>query len=115
EAKGGEIYELGGPEVKSFRALMELTLQEIGRKRILLPLPFALARLQAFFMELLPKPMLTRDQVTMLQTDNVVSDEAARANRTLEGLGINPTAMRAILPSYLWRYRKAGQFTKAAT
>lgn len=115
EAKGGEIYELGGPEVKSFRALMELTLQEIGRKRILLPLPFALARLQAFFMELLPKPMLTRDQVTMLQTDNVVSNEAARANRTLEGLGINPTAMRAILPSYLWRYRKAGQFTKAAT
>lgn len=115
EAKGGEIYELGGPEVKSFRALMELTLQEIGRKRILLPLPFALARLQAFFMELLPKPMLTRDQVTMLQTDNVVSDEAARANRTLEGLGINLTAMRAILPSYLWRYRKAGQFTKAAT
>ncbi|MBX3549588.1 MAG: complex I NDUFA9 subunit family protein [Xanthobacteraceae bacterium] len=115
EAKGGEIYELGGPEVKSFRALMELTLQEIGRKRILLPLPFALARLQAFFMELLPKPMLTRDQVTMLQTDNVVSDEASRANRTLEGLGINPTAMRAILPSYLWRYRKAGQFTKAAT
>ncbi|MBX3519945.1 MAG: complex I NDUFA9 subunit family protein [Xanthobacteraceae bacterium] len=115
EAKGGEIYELGGPEVKNFRELMELTLQEIGRKRLLIPLPFALARVQAFFMELLPKPMLTRDQVTMLETDNVVSAEALRANRTLEGLGINPTAMRAILPSYLWRYRKAGQFTKAAT
>lgn len=115
EAKGGEIYELGGPEVKNFRELMELTLREIGRKRLLIPLPFALARAQAFFMELLPKPMLTRDQVTMLETDNVVSGEATRANRTLEGLGINPTAMRAILPSYLWRYRKAGQFTKAAT
>lgn len=115
EAKGGEIYELGGPEVKNFRELMELTLQEIERKRLLVPLPFALARLQAFFMELLPKPMLTRDQVTMLERDNVVSPEAARERRTLEGLGISPTAMRAILPSYLWRYRKAGQFTKATT
>lgn len=114
EAKGGETYELGGPEVKSFRELMEITLQEINRKRLLLPLPFAVARLQAFFMEFAPKPMLTRDQVTMLERDNVVSATATRERRTLEGLGISPTAMRAILPSYLWRYRKAGQFTKAA-
>jgi len=115
DAKPGTTYELGGPEVKSFRELMELTLQEIGRKRLLLPLPFAVARLQAFFMEFMPKPMLTRDQVTLLETDNVVSADAAREQRTLEGLGINPTAMRAILPTYLWRYRKAGQFTKIAT
>ncbi len=115
EARGGEIYELGGPEVKNFRELMELTLEQIGRKRLLVPLPFAVARLQAFFMELLPKPMLTRDQVTMLKRDNIVSPEATRERRTLEGLGINPTAMRAVLPSYLWRFRKAGQFTKAAT
>jgi NADH dehydrogenase len=94
---------------------MELTLQEIGRQRTLLPLPFAVARLQAFFMEFMPKPMLTRDQVTMLERDNVVSAEAIREQRTLDGLGIAPTAMRAILPSYLWRYRKAGQFTKIAT
>jgi uncharacterized protein YbjT (DUF2867 family) len=114
EARGGETYELGGPEVMNFRDLMELTLEQIGRKRLLLPLPFGVARLQAFFMELMPKPMLTRDQVTMLRTDNVVSSEAAREQRTLQGLGINPTAMRAILPSYLWRYRKAGQFTKPA-
>jgi len=115
EARGGEIYELGGPEVKSFRELLELTLEEIGRNRLLLPLPWTVARVQAFFMEMMPKPMLTRDQVTMLETDNVVSEKAIRDGRTLEGLGIEPTAMRAILPSYLWRYRKAGQFTKAAT
>ncbi len=115
QARSGTTYELGGPEVKSFRELMELTLQEIGRERTLLPLPFAVARLQAFFMEFMPKPMLTRDQVTMLERDNVVSTEAIREQRTLEGLGIAPTAMRAILPSYLWRYRKAGQFTKIAT
>jgi uncharacterized protein YbjT (DUF2867 family) len=114
EAKAGTTYELGGPEVMSFRELMELTLEQIGRKRLLLPLPFGIARMQAFFFEMMPKPMLTRDQVTMLERDNVVSAEAAREQRTLEGLGINPTAMRAILPGYLWRYRKAGQFTKAA-
>jgi len=114
EARGGEIYELGGPEVKSFRVLMELVLEEIGRKRLLLPLPWTLARIQAFFFEMMPNPMLTRDQVTMLQTDNVVSPTAICDGRTLDGLGISPTAMRAILPTYLWRYRKAGQFTKAA-
>jgi uncharacterized protein YbjT (DUF2867 family) len=114
QAKGGATYELGGPEVMTFRELMELTLEQIGRKRLLLPLPFGIARMQAFFFEMMPKPMLTRDQVTMLERDNVVSAEAAREQRTLEGLGINPTAMRAILPGYLWRYRKAGQFTKAA-
>jgi uncharacterized protein YbjT (DUF2867 family) len=115
EAKGGATYELGGPEVMNFRELMELTLEQIGRKRLLVPLPFAVARVQAFFMEFMPKPMLTRDQVTMLEADNVVSQDAIRTRRTLEGLNINPTAMRAVLPSYLWRYRKAGQFTKPAT
>jgi len=115
EAQGGQIFELGGPEVKSFRELMEITLREIGRKRLLLPLPFPIARMQAFFMEMMPKPMLTRDQIKMLAHDNIVSAGAIRDRRTLEGLGIVPTAMRAILPSYLWRFRKAGQFTKAAT
>lgn len=114
EARGGEIYELGGPEVMSFRELLDLTLAQINRKRLLVPLPWRVARIQAFFMEFMPKPMLTRDQVKMLKVDNVVSEKALRDGRTLEGLGINPTAMEAILPSYLWRYRKAGQFTKAA-
>jgi uncharacterized protein YbjT (DUF2867 family) len=115
EIHGGDIYELGGPEVISFKELLEITLREIGRRRLLLPMPFWFARLQATFMELMPKPMLTRDQVKLLEQDNIVSAEAIRAGRTLEGIGISPTAMRAILPSYLWRFRKAGQFTRPAT
>src|SRR5262249_37407573 len=78
-AHGGDTYELGGPEIRSFRELMELTLEQIGRKRLLVPLPFGVASLQAFFMEMMPKPMLTRDQVKMLRNDNVVSREATRA------------------------------------
>jgi uncharacterized protein YbjT (DUF2867 family) len=113
-AKPRMVYELGGPEVKTFRELMELMLREIGRKRILLPLPFSIAKLQAAVFELLPKPPLTRDQVELLKTDNVVSKKAEREERTLKGLGIAPTALEAILPSYLWRFRKSGQFTRPA-
>jgi uncharacterized protein YbjT (DUF2867 family) len=113
-AKAGAVYELGGPEVKTFRELMELVLREIGRERLLMPIPFALARLQAFFLEFLPKPPLTRDQVRLLATDTVVSPKAERDGRTLEGLGIAPTSMEAVVPGYLWRFRKAGQFSRLA-
>jgi NADH dehydrogenase len=112
QTKPGTIYELGGPEVRTFRQLMELMLAEIGRKRLLVPLPFGLAAFQARFLELLPKKLLTRDQVKLLAYDNVVSEAAKAEGRTLEGLGIQPTALGAVLPSYLWRYRKAGQFSK---
>lgn len=111
-AKPRTIYELGGPEVKSFRELMELMLREIDRKRLLMPIPFWAAKLQAFFLEMLPGKILTRDQVELLKTDNVVSDEAMRENRTLQGLNVPQTSMEAILPGYLWRFRKAGQFTR---
>jgi NADH dehydrogenase len=111
-ARPGLIYELGGPEVKTFRELMELMLREIGRKRLLVPIPFALARVQAFFLEWMPKPLLTRDQVRLLERDNVVSEEAAREGRTLQGLGVTPTALETILPSYLWRFRRTGQFAR---
>ena len=114
-ARPSTIYELGGPEVKTFRELLALMLREIGRERFLVPLPFALARLQAFFLELLSKPPLTRDQVRLLERDNVVSKAAERENRTLNGLGIVPTSLEAVLPTYLWRFRKAGQFSRAAT
>ena len=113
-ARGGVTYELGGPAVKTFRELMEIMLREIGRRRLLVPLPFALARLQAFFLEFLPKPLLTRDQVSLLERDNVVSVEAEREGRTLKGLGIAPTALETVLPTYLWRFRKAGQFSRPA-
>jgi NADH dehydrogenase len=109
-AKGGTIYELGGPEVKTFKELMEYVLATIERKRLLLPLPFPLAKMQAQFLQYLPKPPLTPDQVELLKRDNVVSEAAIREGRTLEGLGITPTAMEVIVPAYLWRFRKTGQF-----
>ena len=113
-ACAGVTYELGGPAVKTFRELMEIMLREIGRRRLLVPLPFALARLQAFFLEFLPKPLLTRDQVSLLERDNVVSAAAEREGRTFKGLGITPTALETVLPTYLWRFRKAGQFSRPA-
>ncbi|MBB5751835.1 complex I NDUFA9 subunit family protein [Prosthecomicrobium pneumaticum] len=109
-ATPGTIYELGGPEVKTFRELMALTLETIGRERLLLPLPFAAGRLAASVLGLLPKPLVTADQLKLLAEDNVVSAEAIAEGRTLEGLGIQPTAMEAVLASYLVRYRVRGQF-----
>ena len=111
-AKGGTIYELGGPEVKTFKELMTYVLEVTGRKRLLLPLPFGLARLQAFFLQYLPKPLLTPDQVELLRADNIVSAAAQAEGRTLTALGIEPAAFEAIVPSYLWRFRKTGQFTR---
>jgi uncharacterized protein YbjT (DUF2867 family) len=109
-AMAGAIYELGGPEVRTFKELMEYLLATIERRRLLIPIPFALAKLQAAFLQYLPKPLLTPDQVEMLKRDNVVSAEGQADRRTLEGLGIAPTAMEVIVPSYLWRFRKTGQF-----
>lgn len=108
------IYELGGPEVRTFRQCMELMLDIIGRKRLLAPVPWPIASLQGAVLGMLPGKLLTSDQVVQLRSDNVVSGEAAAGRRTLEGLGITPRAMEAILPSYLWRYRVAGQYTKGS-
>jgi uncharacterized protein YbjT (DUF2867 family) len=109
-ARPGMIYEAGGPEVRSFRELIEYVLAVTERKRLLVPLPFPIAKLQAAFLQWLPKPLLTPDQVELLKTDNVVSDAAKREGRTLDGLGIAPVAMEVVVPSYLWRFRKTGQF-----
>lgn len=106
----GSVYELGGPEVKTFRELMELTLAEIGRHRPLVSIPWGLARAQASLLEWLPNPMLTRDQVKLLALDNVVSAAALAEGRTLAGLGIQPTSLEAVLSSYLVRFRPHGQF-----
>src|SRR3954454_4369520 len=108
-AKGGTIYELGGPEAKSFKVLMEYVLAVTERKRLLLPIPFALARLQAMVLQLLPTPLLTPDQVELLRRDNIVSAAAAAEGRTITDLAIAPAALEAIVPSYLWRFRKTGQ------
>jgi uncharacterized protein YbjT (DUF2867 family) len=110
DMKPGTAYELGGPDVRTFKELMEFTLATIQRRRLLVPAPFALLKLQAAILQFLPKPPLTPDQVELLKRDNVVSDEARRDGRTLEALGIVPESMAAIVPSYLWRFRKTGQF-----
>jgi NADH dehydrogenase len=108
----GRIYELGGPEIYTFRELMRFTLRTIMRRRLLLPLPFAVARTLASVLQLLPKPPLTTDQVLQLQRDNIVSDDAVNDGRTLAGLGVTARDIEAIVPSYLYRYRRAGQFTE---
>jgi len=108
----GKAYELGGPEIMSFREILEYTLAVVERRRLLLPIPWRFARVMAAVMGVLPKPILTVDQAELLKSDNVVGADAERARATLEGLGISPTGIKAIVPAYLYRFRKAGQFTQ---
>jgi NADH dehydrogenase len=110
EAGAGAIYECGGPDVRTFKELMAFTLATIERRRLLLPVPFALMKLQAAFLQFLPKPPLTPDQVELLKSDNVVATAAIEQGRTLEALGIVPESVAAVVPDYLWRFRKTGQF-----
>jgi NADH dehydrogenase len=112
DLKGGRVYELGGPEILTFRQCMEEMLRVIERKRLLVNVPWSIARMQGAVLGMLPKPLLTRDQVIQLGIDNVVSAEAKKERRTLEGIGIAGETVGTILPSYLWRYRVAGQFTR---
>src|SRR5436190_15280682 len=108
--RDGTIYEVGGPQVCSFRALMEFMLAVTERRRLLLPIPFALAGLPAALLQFMPRPLLTPDQVDMLRRDAVVSAAARQEGRTIEALGVDPLAMEAVVPSYLWRFRRSGQF-----
>ncbi|EDM73212.1 NADH ubiquinone oxidoreductase, putative [Roseobacter sp. AzwK-3b] len=107
------IYELGGPDVSTFRALMEEMLGVIRRRRLIVNIPFRMATIMAGAMEIgetlslgLVPPQITRDQVRSLRVDNVVSEGA----RGFADLGIKPTATEAVLPDYLWRFRPAGQY-----
>jgi NADH dehydrogenase len=99
----GQTYELGGPQVYSFAELMRYMLGVVDRRRLLLPISFATADLQARLLELLPTPLLTRDQVELLKTDNVVAEGA----KALADLDISPTPIELIVPEYLARYRAA--------
>lgn len=107
------IWELGGPEVRTFKELMQTMLKIIGRSALLVPLPFALAKVQGFFLGLLPKPILTMGQVDLLKADNVVgmTDEAVN---TFADLGIAPKAIETVVPDYLYRFRKHGQFSEGS-
>ncbi len=120
-APNGAVYELGGPEVKTFEELMRYICSVTGRKRLFAPVPLPVANVQAFALELLHKLSLgiwpewltlTRDQLNLLQSDNIVSDNAVAEARTLQGLGINPESIETIVPTYLYRFRKTGQFEK---
>ena len=108
-ATKGKTYELGGPGTYSFKALMQLVLQETGRSRLLLPVPFWLASIKAMFLQFLPGKLLTPDQVTSLKANNLVSPNAL----TFKDLGIAPDSIEAILPSYLWRFRPRGEYDEA--
>lgn len=111
--KDGTIYEAGGPEVFTFRRLLDLTQDYIGRRRSYLPMPFWLAKLQALLMAPLPNSLrpITSDQVKLLKVDNVVSEAAKKEGRTLEGLGVSQaTSVELIVPQYLERFQPRGQF-----
>ncbi len=123
QGKPGETYEFGGPDVKTFKELMEYICQQTGRHKLLVPVPMPLANGLALGSEiantlslgLMPAMMLiTRDQVKLLQNDNVVSQGARADGRTLEAFGVTPDAFETIVPSYLYRYRKTGQFGRAS-
>ena len=97
----GRTFDVGGPKTYSFEELLRYMLDVIGRRRMLVKIPFGVAALQARFLELLPVPPLTRDQLELLKTDNVVSEDAL----TLSDLGIEPTPIELVVPSYLARHR----------
>lgn len=98
----GRTFELGGPRVYSFRQLMEIVRRETRRRPMLVSVPFALAQLKATFLQLLPVPPLTTDQVRLLKIDNVVAPGA----NTIADLGVRPTTVEVIVPTYLSRYRR---------
>jgi NADH dehydrogenase len=107
EAQAG-VYELGGPAICTLREAVELMLKVTRRRRLVIGAPFWIARIKAWFLQMLPKPLLTVDQVKLLQHDNVVSAGA----RTLADLGIQPTAAEGVIESYLYAYRPQGQYTQ---
>lgn len=115
----GQIYELGGPDIASLQNLVRQMLDIIGRKRLIVSLPAQIAKGQASIMELLDKLSLgllpdelklTRDQVILLQNDNIVSQQALQEGRDLSAFDIRPANIQSIVPSYLERFRKHGQF-----
>jgi NADH dehydrogenase len=111
-AKAGKTYELGGPDVLTHRQLVERVLRDTNRANPILPLPSVVGSILAFPMQILPRPLVTGDQIKLLKVDNVVSAEASKEKRTLAGLGIAARPLDAVLPSYLWRFSPNGQFDR---
>ena len=111
-ARAGAVYEVGGPEVQSFRDCMKIMLREINRKRLLVPIPWGVAALKGAVLQHLPGRLLTVDQVRQLRHDNVVSEAAVADGRTIQSFGIVPTSLAAILPAYLSRFRPRGAYDR---
>jgi len=101
-----KIYELGGPKNYSLKELMEILLSEIKKKRFLISIPFGLAKFQSYFLQMMPNPLLTPDQVELLKHNNIVSGDFP----TLRDLGIAGTTLQSVLPKYIYRFRTGGQF-----
>jgi len=113
-ARPGAVYELGGPEIVTFRECMELMLKVIGRKRLLLPMPWGVASVLGSILQVLPGKVLTADQVRELRSDNIVSEAAIAEGRTIQALGIEPTTLEAVLPTYLSQFRVRGEYERRA-
>ncbi len=109
---GGRVYELGGPDVKTQREIVDLVLAEVGRRRVVVSTPWWVGRVAAAVLGRLPGRLITKDQLLQLTVNNVVSDAARAENRTFAAFGIQPDSIEAILPTYLWRYRPRGQFER---
>jgi uncharacterized protein YbjT (DUF2867 family) len=113
KTKVGATYELGGPEILSMREIIATILEITDRERMLVSLPFGIAKFQSYFLRYAPGTLkLTPDQVELLRKDNVVSQAAKDARLTFDGLGITPDSLEAVAPQYLWRFRPAGQFQR---
>jgi NADH dehydrogenase len=108
EKINNNIYELGGPNTFAFKELMEILLKQIKKKRFLVPIPIPFAKVLGRILQVMPKPLLTADQVELMQYDSIVSNKYP----TLKDLKINPKTINEVLPSYIWRHRQGGQFSK---
>jgi NADH dehydrogenase len=108
EEINNNIYELGGPNTFAFKELMEILLKQIKKRRFLLPIPIPFAKVLGRILQVMPKPLLTADQVELMQYDSVVGNKYS----TLKDLKINPKTINEVLPSYIWRHRQEGQFSK---
>ena len=108
EEINNNIYELGGPNTFAFKELMEILLKQIKKKRFLVPIPIPFAKVLGRILEVMPNPLLSKDQVELMQYDAIVSNKYP----TIKDLKISPKTINEVLPSYIWRFRKGGQFTK---
>ena len=105
----GKIYEIGGPTIISFKDMVKSIVSTIGKKRFIVEMPMPLAKVQASFFSLMPKPLLTKDQCEILnEADNIVSNN----HLTLKNLNIEPTDVQQAMPKWLWRFRSGGEFAK---